>query len=268
MIPELSELPMPDWLANASAESMRDEQFSVRRLLQDSLYYPACGLDGDPVRLLAGHVYSFVYVDYGISGERFREDLAESGFRGYHLLGRRGVTQAELVPDGWTPVPPESSDGDPSVFREGIKTPFCEWLVFERDADRSDDHGPSRFSLLFLCADGVAAFQALYVGNRVSPRMLAILQPGHAFGGNWTNFCDENKIFARTVLSNPAGVPEYLLNGGIGRDYAKPIWGDFGERIATLRRADGGKIVIWRQGEEDTDSLFASIGNRGDVEGR
>jgi len=33
----------------------------------------------------------------------------------------------------------------------------------------------------------------------------------HVFGGNWTNFEDPEKILARSVRANRAGMPDYLI---------------------------------------------------------
>jgi hypothetical protein len=55
---------------------------------------------------------------------------------------------------------------------------FAVWYIFDRDKDRDEDHGPQRFSLLYLCADGIAAYQELYWQNHAAPEVLAIIQPG------------------------------------------------------------------------------------------
>ena len=92
------------------------------------------------------------------------------------------------------------------------KKPYCSWSIFQLREDVPAIHGPPRFSLLYLCADGVAAFQALYYANSASPKAVAVIQPGTAFGGNWTDFENPSGIFADTVLGNPQGSPQILLN--------------------------------------------------------
>ena len=116
-----------------------------------------------------------------------------------------------------------------------MKKPFCTWVVLQRLVELPDGHAPNRFSLLFPCADGVAAFQALYVANGRCPSHLAIIQPGHGFRGNYTNFEDSNKIFARSVLESPAGIPGYLLYGGYVRGaYRRSCWPIYSEPICRL----------------------------------
>src|SRR5690606_20306993 len=103
------------------------------------------------------------------------------------------------------------SDKTGSVLEGWIQKPFAEWVVLQRKNDFGADHGPERLSLLYLVADGAAAFHALYNTQRVAPYIVSIIQPGTGFGGNRTDFREEKLIFGRVVLGNPAGVPEYLL---------------------------------------------------------
>ena len=113
-----------------------------------------------------------------------------------------------------------------------------------------ESHGPHRFSLLYLCAEGVAAFQALYVANQLAPAAIGIIQPGYGFGGNWTDFTDRDRIFAGIVLDNPAGHPKFLLHGGIGprEFYDQPCWPEYSEQRGFLDKAGGGSIGVWAKG--------------------
>ncbi|MCY4274203.1 MAG: hypothetical protein OXE41_02235, partial [Gammaproteobacteria bacterium] len=127
----------------------------------------------------------------------------------------------ELSPQNPIPNPWELNllhdDGDPRKHENDIKPFFCYWAIFQRCANRSAHHGPDRFSLLYICADGVAVFRSLYIQNAIVPKAIAIIQPGHGFGGNWTNFEDHEKVLGRSVLNdNLGGGPEFLLNGGAG----------------------------------------------------
>ena len=230
MIEQLPPVAVPQWLLDLTPTTMANRQFPLNELLRDSLYYPSSGFDGEPVKHLAGNIISFVYVDYGYTRDEFMSEMKNTRFRGYDPPAIRSVTEQELVPHGWHPDPPTPDDGDPSLHRDGIKEPFCDWCVFQRQKGFPANHGPDRFSLLYLCADGVAAFQALYVTNSVAPKAVAVIQPGHSIlGGNWTDFTDPEKIFARSVLQNPGGRPEILLYGGRGRraGYRKPCWPDY-----------------------------------------
>lgn len=237
------------WLSRADATSIVREPFPLHEVLRESLYYPSCGFDGDPVQFLGGNVLSFVYVDYGKTRAELDAALSIGGFSGYEAIATRSVGVGELAPNGWTPSEPLPGDGDPGRFRDAMKQPFCSWSILQRRQNYPPRHGPSRFSLLYLCADGVAAFQALYVANGITPSVVAIIQPGHGFGRNWTNYEDPRQIFARSVLQNPAGMPRVLLYGGIGKTefYREPCWPNYAQRVCFLRKTGGGTIGVWRQ---------------------
>lgn len=249
---------MPDWLRTLDTSKFKETPLPLRELLTNSLYYPASGLDGDPVMRLAGNVHSFIYVDQGAANRTtLMAELARPRcFRGYELLAAREVTKAELIPNGWTPTLPTPEDGTPDQYRSEMKPPFALWAIMQRLPEFPTKHGPERFSLLYISGDGVATFQALYVENKVAPRYLSILQPGHGFGGNWTEFTDPARILARSVLNNPAGIPEYLLYGGWGlkHHYSKACWPGYELPIAFRRKwgkhfvlGYGGAIGIWQR---------------------
>ena len=239
--------PEPDWLVQMTPDRMCREPFPLRDLLSGSLYYPSSGFDGDPVAYLGGNYHSFVYVDYGKERSGLLSALAEPGFLGYQVLCHRPVVEEELIPRGWLPVIPQGEFRRPPP-RSWFRRRFCEWAIFERHTDLPDEHGPRRFSLLFLCADGVAAFQALYVGNLVAPGTVAIIQPGTGFGGNWTDFADSEAPLAQAVLGNPAGRPDFLLHGGAGGPhwYTRPCWPQYADRLGILGNTS---IGVWRRTE-------------------
>ena len=247
MINAMPTLEEPDWLMDLTEESIANDPFPLEDLLKDSLYYPSSEFDGDPVKYLGGNILSFIYVDYGVGKDQLTQELSSSGFLGYRPIGSRAVQERELVPNGWRPSMPFDHDGNWRPAASPHEQPFCLWTVFEREPDMPGDHGPVRFSLLYLYADGAAAFQALYVSNGVVPKVVAIIQPGHSFGGNWTDFTDPEKIFARSMLGNPKGRPQWLMYGGFGprSGYRESCWPLYSELKEFLEKAGGGSIGLW-----------------------
>jgi len=245
MIESLPKMEMPNWIESICDENLLS-QVPLRGILNNSLYYPSSGFDGDPIKYLSGNIYSFIYVDYGISSNKLDEEIENRGFRGYQIILSREVTE-ELTPNEWTLPPLSMNDGNPMKYKDWIKRPFAKWLVFQRNDDLNSEHGAKRFSLLYLCADGVAAFQALYISNKCFPLGVAIIQPGHGFGGNWTDYTNPKQILAKTVLNNLAGKPKVLLYGGIGNRafYQKPCWPQFSEHACFLEKSNGGRIGVW-----------------------
>ena len=71
-----------------------------------------------------------------------------------------------------------------------MRNPFAQWYLFDRDCSRGEDHGPQRFSLIYLCADGVAAYQALYWQYHTAAAVLTIIQPGTGFCCDYTQILD------------------------------------------------------------------------------
>jgi hypothetical protein len=250
MIDSLPEKKVPDWLANFDAEN-QSSPFPLEEILSDSLYYPSSGLDGDPVKYLSGNIHSFIYVDYGIGSDKLEAELNNPGFNGYQKILSRSITEKELTPKGWQPSPPSRHDGNPDRYRNYMKKPFATWSVFQRDDGLGSKHGAERFSLLYLCADGVAAFQALYLSNQCFPLGIAIIQPGTGFGINWTDFTDPTKSLATTLFNNPAGQPKILLYGGIGEHdfYREPCWPQYSNHACFVEKEGGGSIGIWLANE-------------------
>ncbi|MEC4747533.1 hypothetical protein [Methylomicrobium sp. Wu6] len=243
MIEQIPCMTPPEWLMNLTAGAIVNNPFPLNEVLQDSLYYPGAGTDGKPVRWLAGNVYSFVYTDYMVSRPRFLHALnnVHSGFRGYRVLGLRDMTMKELIPNGWVPQPPNVFDGNPNEGREHFAEPFGIWGIMERLPDYPAEHGPERFSLLYLCGEGVASYQALYNSNRLKPKILFLIQ--HGFGGNWTNFENPDGIFAQSVAANPVGMPDWLV-GRYRRNYE-------GSRESYWPKYYPGQFLYWLGGGHD-----------------
>lgn len=255
MIEQLPAIDEPKWLSHIDLDKFADAPLPLADILQDSLYYPASGYDADPVRYLAGNYVSFVYVDYGASEEELNEKLLdpEHGFAGYELIAQRSVKDRELDPYGWVQPPLLPEDDDTSLHESWLSQRFCLWSILQRCKDYPPSHGPHRFSLLYLCVDGVAAFRALYVNNRVAPGAVAIIQPGNTYScGRPTDFRNPKENLAQLVLKNPAGKPEILIYGGLGRrnGYRKPCWPDYGEHLCFLNKSPKGSIGVWRLSQQ------------------
>lgn len=234
--------PLPAWLAAIEPDKL-PATLPLRELLSDSLYYPACGTDGSMVAEASGYVHSFIYVDYGVTRGALLEALARDGFRGYRVLARRPVGQHEFGATSMRAPRDDLRELTPDVLREMEKraaSAYAEWVVFERAEGFGDDHGSARFSLLYLWADGVASYLGLYSSLSLAPKVLAIVQPGTGFGGNWTNLTDPAAIFRQNVVAFPTQLPADLVHGGIGRAefYDAPIWPDYDQLRGRTKRGE------------------------------
>lgn len=184
-------------------------------ILENSAYYPASGLDADPIRICAHAIRSFVYCSYGISSAEFQQELRTVGFKGYRIVFQRALHKYDLVPPDWRPaLIPKSWDGNLEMLRteESGCELFGHWSIWNRG-----DNG-HWFSFVFISGEACAVLQGLYLHHGISPLMLCLIQPGEAMGGNWTNFFARDGFMHR--LMQASGMPRYLLTGGYhGRSF-------------------------------------------------
>ena len=244
MIDYLPPMRLPKWLGILDAEQIENASIPLTNILKNSLFYPSSGFDGDPIKYLAGHFYSFIYADYGNTRDELDNALNNEGFRGYEIIGSRHVPEKRLASKGWEREPTRQNSKESS----GIVEPFAVWIVFQQKED-AYHAGPYRFSLLYLCYDGVEVYKNLFINKNKAPKAIALIQPGGGFGGNWTDFTDRDSVLARSVFSNKAVSPEFLLFGGLGKrdDFKKPCWPEYNEHICYLEKSGGGTIGIWRK---------------------
>ncbi|MEN6528204.1 MAG: hypothetical protein ABFD65_17120, partial [Candidatus Polarisedimenticolia bacterium] len=148
--------------------------------------------------------------DYGVSQKELEKDLddAELRFRGYHTLARLQLSEKDLVPDRWTPHvrPNEVSER----MRDFVFTePFGFLEVLERDPGLDESHGARRLAILFLGADGIAAYDALFCQGLGHAAPFAVVLQDHGFGGNYDRFGGDG-LLERIALKCDV-VPRYLL---------------------------------------------------------
>lgn len=242
MILEMSKLEMPNWLKECAVNIHYNKpvEFNLENLLKDSLYYPACGLNGTPIKYLSGNIYSFVYCDYLVRKEELLRNLLgnddESGLLGYKMVYQTEITKDMIVPTNWTPsLLPESYFFQKLSMMERQAKTFGHWSIWQRDEDRDDTHGSEYISLLYFAGEMSAIYQGLYIRLKIAPLVLSIIQPG-TMGGEWENVTSNNSFFKRVINANTAGLPKYLLYGGFGGEqfYTSPCWSDYDKNRLTI----------------------------------
>ena len=248
------------WLDEITETEVRDAPLPMKQLLENSVYYPASGTDGSPVQYLHHLSRSFIYVDYGISLEKLKEDMILEGFKGYEIYAEREVKSHEITPrnyrkynfashsdvgfNSWSyiwkfdTIPhehPTKKDGNPLThYDSGWAQPFkMLWTIWERIPEFGEDHGPKRISLLSLCAEGVASYDALYYSWKTKPLVFCIRRPGTSSGCNWTDFRQTGHIMHRLVKNNPAGMSKYMLVDD-QLDTGKCYWSEYPEFIGSF----------------------------------
>lgn len=242
-------------LDEISQETIGSMSFPLREVLEGSLYYPASGTDGSPIRHWQLGVNSFVYVDMLIDESTYvRELLRQGSVRGYHVIAKRNLLANELVPNGFRPNPPASANAL-SIMRAqeaagaNIRNSFAIWSILERDDALGEEHGPKRFSLLHLRAEGAATYQAIYQSNGLLPNVTASIRPGLGYGGNYDEFTN---VLLDTMLLHPNGLPPKLLlwRGRGWGSYGAAPWEKYYEEVAGSGFAKDGEpdfeIVVYR----------------------
>lgn len=184
--------PCPDWLTNfKKGDTFKRQDFFGSRMV----YYPGSGSDGHAVRLFgsAHSAHCFVQVDdlfeqnqvkAELDGKCARQNTGSRPFRGYHNLARVSLSENDLAPTGWVQ---HVHNLERARFSDGFK-PYAFLEIMERDDDFGDDHGVHRLAILFLGADGIASYDALFCQENGVPPPLAMLIQEHGFGGNYDKF--------------------------------------------------------------------------------
>lgn len=229
------------WLDEISREDVEKNPLPFKKILEDSVYYPASGTDGEPVRILNKLSRSFIYVDYNYSLQRLKDEMINHGFRGYEIFAKRLVKEHEITSTSFRyHEEPNDEDGDPrKPFDNGwVHTPpYALWTIWQRLDGFDEEHGPKRFSLFNLCADGVASFDALYYNWETKPLVMCIIRPGTGYGLNWTDFREPGHIMHRLAMKNPAGKPEYLLMESRlpSEDNQGCYWPEYNEQVNVFK---------------------------------
>lgn len=239
---------IPSWLDALDLDAFEHQEFPRESFLTSCLFYPACHTDGGPVSYLGGLFHAFMYVDYEFKLDALKALLAENPFRGYHVAAQRMLRPEELGTDElqYAPMLPKSV-GRWRLMQMSDQRFFAYWIVLERDQDHAADHGPQRMTLVFICHDGVRTYYELFRQQGLAPKALAIIQPGHGFGGNW---CDFNKVGAPLYMAVMFGThpkPQYLLHGGVGpsRAYPEAPWPEFTMMGDVVKEVRTGSFRIW-----------------------
>lgn len=231
-----------------------DRTINLKEIIRDSLYYPSCAADGGIIKYCNENfdefsIRNFVYADYGYGEEKLLRSI--NGITGYHVTKNVSLKPDEFLPKGAIFMPSSISKEEYLSQHDIWKEPFARLFVLERDEGFGDWHGPSRFTLLYIGGEGVATYSGLYLSNGITPKAVAIIQPGAAFGGNWTRYQEPGAPFHEVVMHGET-VPEYIFYGGISVQWG---YGDFtwpGYHMTGIIRPYvtdnySGEVTIWRR---------------------
>jgi hypothetical protein len=234
------------YLNKLTVKDIEQGAIFLQEMLTNSFFYPACDSDGGVVKDCNKNyqtlgIDTFIYCDYAYGEERLNEQM--DTFHGYTVVATRSLKPNDLTPNGWNmQMPPHLDLQQYHMFKDAYKKLFAKWIVYERVPEKGEDFGPKRFSLIYIGGEGIATYQALYWSNNAYPKAIAIIQPGHAFGINWTDFTQAKGYLNWVVFNHPGRkVPKQIYFGGVmGReDYDGLSWKNY-KKIRGIEQYYGG----------------------------
>jgi hypothetical protein len=192
----------PAWLATFAANPGFDRAaFFASRIV----YYPGSGSDGQPVQMFAqaSTAHCFLYVDSGLGRDAIERELLLRPFTGYDQLEPLSIAEHELARWGYRPTLKMPSQS-PHI------TPFCLLQVLRRKPRYGPAHGPLHVAVMFLGADGSAAFDALFcLPTAPMTAPFAVVVQDHGFGGATSRFDRGGPLEGLAIRSGVT--PEFLL---------------------------------------------------------
>lgn len=190
---------------SSGQNKFNDEIFKV--LLENSCYYPASGTDATPIKYLE-NIQSFIYCDYIYDEDKwtneiikemnsykliFQERLNITNFFDTHFFvknfGRNRFTKNNLLA---------------SLLKKASN--FSHITIWKKNE--------KYLSIIYISAEAVHCYEQIFLKNKVTPKVISIIQPGHTMGGNWTNFFDIKSEFLETVRKG--FLPKFMLIGSYG----------------------------------------------------
>ncbi len=209
----------PVWLEKFDVH--RPKENIVSDFFQSRIvYYPGSRTDGSAVKFFRHEARCYVYADYFTEREEILAELDRHPFMGYSVRSRLDLTETDLAPPGCTM---HIDDTISKAFTDRVRRhwpyarPFAFFAILERDDGFDETHGPGRLAILFIAADGYAAYDALFCqSGRAAP--YAILVETCGFGGDWQPPGFGNLGFGRgglleDIARRTGRMPPYLLCG-------------------------------------------------------
>ncbi len=205
--------PLPGWLRKFNQRSVfnADDFFGSR-----VVYYPGSGDDGHAVKVFGSShsAHCFVYADFAVSRATIERDLSspDRKFSGYDMVARIALRPTDLTPmRGKSHIIATEKQQWDAHFKNFLSMQvesFAFLEVLKRHENLGEDHGAERLAILFIGADGHAAYDALFCqdGRKAA---FAILLQDHSWGGNYSSFGEGGIL--QSIATRAERLPDILL---------------------------------------------------------
>jgi hypothetical protein len=150
----------------------------IKTFLENSVYYPACGFDATPIKYLGKMFSNFVYADFIPSYYELDYNISKNGLRGYYKTYNSFINAEELFGMSWKKFIEKNKDLV-SKLRFEWEDPFAKIYSFG---------GANSIHLLYIKSEGISAYKYLYSQRDIAPKCLVTINPGLAFGGNFSEY--------------------------------------------------------------------------------
>lgn len=192
----------PDWLKNLDKEL---PNFDFKQILKDSFYYPACGVDIEPIiHFFPEFMYSFIYCDYSVNKGELRRCMINKIEKKFKLIHKLTIPLSviRLASADEVEVYMKYKKPDIRFKKDKLDEPYTEWYIFY------DKQSNKYLSLLYICSEGQMVFNELYVKNKIAPKVLGLIYPGMGFGHNYNSFVDD----LHTIIKETGLRPQFLCD--------------------------------------------------------
>lgn len=198
----------PSWFASyeESSKPISNSDLITSFMQSRTVFYPGSGLDGHPISIInkSRSAHCYIYADFGVDTKQIESTIENQGFAGYHQGPRFELKKRDF--GFWRPTLTRITDSKPS---QKSFVPYSFIQFFERDAENDDTHGANRFAVMFLGADGHAAYDALYCQNNGSIHPFITVIQDHSCGGNYSKFGRNGRM--NQIASAAKVHPDFLL---------------------------------------------------------
>ena len=200
---------VPEWLDQFDPQSPAEVSELIRSFLHSPVvFYPGSGQDGSAVQIFneANAAHCFLYVDYMMTRDAVEHELRHHGFKGYMSIAHMAVTESEIGAGNWTP----HLRPDEVKYRFKPAQPYAFLEILEKRGE-VEVTGGHRLAIMFLAADGHAAYDALFCQQNSAQAPFGLIAQDHGYGGNWSDFGGGGAM--ETVAKRTGVFPTVMLVG-------------------------------------------------------